>query len=148
MMLLRDFASRHRLGTVLGSNAVMQLGDRRFSPEVSFLQIANEARIRNARVIGPMDMVVEVLSTSTRTYDRGDKLKAYRDACVPEIWLVDPDHERFAAHILAGDGAYSASEISTGSFKSLALSGFELKVGLLTAAAQPLGIWRHVRRRH
>ena len=29
-------------------------------------------------------------SPSTRTYDRKTKLAAYRDAGVPELWLVDP----------------------------------------------------------
>jgi Uma2 family endonuclease len=35
------------------------------------------------------DLVIEVLSRSTRVYDRNLKRKHYLDAGVPEIWLVD-----------------------------------------------------------
>ena len=46
-------------GRVFGSNAVMQLGQRRFSPDVSVLLAASYGRIRGPRVIGPMDLAVE-----------------------------------------------------------------------------------------
>lgn len=100
VLFLGDHVTRHKLGTVLGSNAVMQLGERRFSPDVSFLSAASEKRVRGGRVHGPMDLVVEVLSSSTRAYDRGEKLTAYQQGNVPEIWLIDPDERRFDAYVL------------------------------------------------
>ena len=38
---------------------------------------------------GPPDLVVEVLSDSTRKYDRDDKLGWYRQYGVRECWLVE-----------------------------------------------------------
>lgn len=115
-MLLRVHAGRHGGGTVFGSNVVMQLSaERYFCPDLSFLSRANESRIRDERVVGPMDLVVEVLSKSTRRYDRGDKLAAYQEGRVPEIWLVDPDEQRFEAYVLGGD-AYERQELSTGRY--------------------------------
>lgn len=130
LMLLRDHASRTRLGRVLGSNAVMQIGEQRFSPDVSFLAVRHESRIRDGRVFGPMDLAVEVLSVSTRSYDRGEKLAAYRAGGVPEIWMVDPEQRVFEAHVLSGD-AYNVRTLQQGSFESQALSGFTLRVDWL-----------------
>ena len=43
------------------------------------------------REIPVPDLVVEVLSPSTRSYDRGVKTGIYLDAGVAEVWLVDPE---------------------------------------------------------
>lgn len=129
-MLLRDHASRHRLGEVVGSNAVMQLGQRRFSPDISFLAAAHESRIRGGRVIGPMDLVVEVLSPSTRDYDRGEKLRAYREGLVPEIWLIDPDAKTFESHRLTGT-AYTSTVLQNGKYASPTVAGLTVLVDWL-----------------
>jgi Uma2 family endonuclease len=42
---------------------------------------------------GPPDLVVEVLSPSTESRDRGIKLERYRHYGVPEYWIVDPDEQ-------------------------------------------------------
>src|SRR5947208_3268364 len=54
--LVTYFVARKNLGRVLGSNAVMQLGQRRFCPDVSFLATEHEDRIKGERVVGPMDL--------------------------------------------------------------------------------------------
>lgn len=50
-----------------------------------------------------MPAAEEVLSPSTRHRDRGIKLEAYRDAGVPEYWLVDPKARRVVVHTLSED---------------------------------------------
>src|SRR5687768_17437520 len=53
--ILRAQIKPERPAFVLGSNAVMQLGERRFSPDVSVLRAEHAHRIANKRVVGPMD---------------------------------------------------------------------------------------------
>jgi Uma2 family endonuclease len=50
-------------------------------------------------------LAIEVLSPSSRKRDVGDKLTAYRDAGVPNYWVVDPINPRLRAWSLA-DGEY------------------------------------------
>ncbi|NOS99736.1 MAG: Uma2 family endonuclease [Phycisphaerales bacterium] len=128
--LLREFASRRRLGTVYGSNAVMQLGLRRFSPDVSYLSTAGEVRVRGGRLHGPMDLVVEIHSSSTRAYDRGDKLRAYQEGRVPEIWLIDADEKRFEGIVLR-DGNYDRRGLRNGVWSSVVVPGLSLDVSWL-----------------
>lgn len=55
---------------------------------------------------GTPELVIEILSPSTRRRDLGDKLTAYRDAGVPHYWVVDPLAPRLIAHELV-DGEYA-----------------------------------------
>ena len=38
---------------------------------------------------GPPDLVIEILSPRTRSYDRNLKRKRYLESSVAEVWLVD-----------------------------------------------------------
>lgn len=59
-------------------------------PDLIFVSTARAGIIRD-RVWGPPDLVVEVLSPSTRQYDRVTKIGWYQHYGVGECWLVDPD---------------------------------------------------------
>ena len=134
--LLREFVTSRGLGRAWGSNAVMQLGVKRFSPDVSVLLNRNRERQQGGRVHGPMDLVVEVISRSTRVYDRETKLPAYREAGVPEIWLVDAERHQFEVHARHGQD-YRSSVLATGSWPSVALAGIVVEVDWLWRDPRP-----------
>lgn len=58
-------------------------------PDVLFVSIERVSIIRN-QLWGAPDLVVEVLSAGTESYDRQEKLGWYRQYGVREYWLVDP----------------------------------------------------------
>jgi Uma2 family endonuclease len=63
-------------------------------PDILMILEAHRARIGKARIEGPPDLAIEVLSPSTRSYDRKTKLACYARFGIPEFWLVDPEaHE-------------------------------------------------------
>ena len=125
--VLREFVSARALGRVFGSNAVMQLGQRRFSPDVSVLLAANYGRIRGPRVIGPMDLAVEVISASTRAWDFETKVPAYREGRVGEIWLVDAERRQFTVHAWTGE-EYLSRVLATGSWSSPTIRGLDIRI--------------------
>ncbi|MBR4209149.1 MAG: Uma2 family endonuclease [Lachnospiraceae bacterium] len=55
--------------------------------------VCDREKITRARIIGAPDLVVEVLSPSTRKKDIGVKSNVYERSGVREYWLVDPDRE-------------------------------------------------------
>lgn len=134
--LLNNFAASRGLGWVLGSNTVMQLNQRRFCPDLSFLSAAHANRVQNRRVMGPVDLAIEFLSTSTRQYDLGEKRAAYRAGQVPEIWLIDAEQKRFEADVLEGQ-TYASETLTAGRWASRALPGFSLDVAWLWAETPP-----------
>lgn len=53
-------------------------------------------------------LVVEVADSSLR-FDRGIKLPLYAAAGVPEVWIVDLEHDRVEIHRSPEDGAFTDS---------------------------------------
>lgn len=67
--------------------------------------VCDSNKISDERIIGPPDIIVEVLSPSTAKKDRLIKYRRYEQAGVHEYWIVDPVHEYVEVHVLK-DGAY------------------------------------------
>ena len=65
---------------------------------------------------GAPDMVVEVLSPSNRQYDLRTKYRLYEKAGVREYWVVDPDTNSVAVHLLE-DGFYGSPVVYISSAK-------------------------------
>ncbi len=55
-------------------------------------------------------LVVEVLSKSTREYDRRDKYSMYQQARIPNYWIVDPKAKSIEAFTLV-DGIYEVASV-------------------------------------
>lgn len=70
-------------------------------PDVLFVAAHRVSIIRN-QIWGAPDLTIEVLSPSTETYDRAEKLLWYRQYGVRECWLVDPEHEQVAVFDFTG----------------------------------------------
>lgn len=74
--------------TVYGSNLAVQLDEFSFlMPDLSV--VCDQSKIVKERCFGGPELVVEVLSRSTRAYDLGEKKDFYRDCGVKEFWSVD-----------------------------------------------------------
>jgi Uma2 family endonuclease len=54
------------------------------------------------------DLIVEVLSPGTRSYDERVKLVAYAAAGVPEYALIDPETHQVSRYLLDAPGRYAA----------------------------------------
>ena len=60
-------------------------------PDILFVSRHRRDIIADAGIIGPPDLVVEILSPSTASRDRTIKLRLYERQGVREYWIVDPD---------------------------------------------------------
>lgn len=59
-------------------------------PDVLVVLKANYDKLAENRVLGAPNLVIEVASPGTATYDRHSKQMAYAQAGVPEYWIADP----------------------------------------------------------
>ena len=71
--------------------------------EFSMLQpdvfvVCNRDIFTKKNVFGVPDLVIEILSPSTRNKDTDIKLRKYRESGVREYWIVDPDKEKIIVH--------------------------------------------------
>ncbi len=82
-------------------------------PDFVVVLIANSAIIRDRRIWGPPDLLVEILSPSNAPYDRHVKLLAYAGAGVPEYAIVDPAARELVHYHRNAQGRYDAPRTYT-----------------------------------
>jgi Uma2 family endonuclease len=86
-VLMNLFAYAHHWGEVLGSMATVHLGEcRKVKPDIAAVRLERAHIITEDAIEGVPDLVLEIVSESTRRYDFGEKRKVYEEAGVPEIW--------------------------------------------------------------
>lgn len=129
--LMRIFAIQTKQGKVLGSMATVHLGEcRKVKPDIVAVREERRSIITEEAVEGAPDLVVEIVSQSTRRYDFGEKRKVYEEAGVPEIWLVDFEQRQVTVLRKTRQG-YRSETKKTGVLKSQVLKGFWLQVDWL-----------------
>ncbi len=88
---LGSYVIKNRLGEVWTAPLDVRLGrETALQPDLIFISNARAGIIQEDWIAGAPDLVVEVLSPSTRAFDRGIKLPVYAEAGVPEFWIIDP----------------------------------------------------------
>jgi Uma2 family endonuclease len=97
-------------------------------PDVLFIRKERASIVTNSNVQGAPDLVIEVLSSSNKEYDRDTKLRAYEKAGVREVWYFDPEDDTAEILNLAADGRYCVTAQLSGNaaIVSKALPGLSL----------------------
>jgi len=91
LRFLGEFVEHFDLGEVRGSRTAVELeDDQTYEPDILFVARERVEIIKDEGVFGAPDLVIEILSASTASYDRGTKFRAYERAGVRELWLIDP----------------------------------------------------------
>jgi Uma2 family endonuclease len=126
---LAVYLDQHEVGTVfLETDVHMGKGksgrDIVYCPELAFFAKGRFRRLPE-RLVGPPNMVLEVISPGSRSLDLGTKRDDYERFRVAEYWLVDPKAPSFTVHTFKS-GRFVARQIRTQTFTSAAVPGFEL----------------------
>lgn len=133
-----------RIGACLGAEAERRVLGSRFEvvagrppdeeivqPDVAVLPRGVVSSAKEWRPPAPV-LVAEILSPSTRRYDRGAKLRIYAVAGVKEAWLLDPDAGTIEVHDLETGTARTYADDE--SAESRAVRGLRVEVRSFFAA--------------
>lgn len=88
--------------------------DTLVEPDLSV--ICDPGKLDDIGCKGAPDLIIEILSPSTRRHDRMTKFNLYQRAGVREYWIVDPDSKDVQAFLLDG-GRYFVSGYGSGEDK-------------------------------
>jgi Uma2 family endonuclease len=104
-------------------------------PDLLFVGRKRQERLDRACVRGAPDLVVEVLSPTTRRIDATAKLRLFERSGVAEYWMIDPDREWVEVH-RAGPGGFRevarlVRESGDGPLTSPLFQGFVLRLDRL-----------------
>ena len=81
--------------------------DTLVEPDISV--ICDPSKLDDTGCKGAPDLVMEILSPSTKRHDRFTKFNLYQRAGVREYWIVDPDDKTVQVFVLE-DGHYTAKD--------------------------------------
>lgn len=102
-----------KAGTVFDAPTDVVLSDLDVvQPDLLFVCAARAHIITEKNVQGPPDLVVEIISETTRRTDETIKRKLYEGHGVREYWIVDPELETVDVHRLGEHGYVRAAELS------------------------------------
>lgn len=124
-------------GIAVASGYKVRITNRRGAmPDVQFYRRGNKSAHEQQRglVEGRPDLVVEIISPSSRRFDRVTKLAWYASRAVPEYWIVDAEAQTVERLVLTG-GIYAIAQ-SIGEndvFKPTSFDGLEMPLARLWA---------------
>jgi Uma2 family endonuclease len=103
-------------------------------PDILFVSRDRVEIATEEGLIAAPDLVVEVLSKSTRHRDLGAKRRTYAKNGVREYWIVDPDHRRVDVYTLQRGSLVKRVHATSGEVASpLVLPGFSVPLAKLFA---------------
>ena len=127
--LLNLFVKRHQLGSVFTEKALIQLTRNDFEPDVCFFKQDKSGQFQEDQLFFPApDLVVEVLSDSTKKRDRGVKLEDYQLHGVEEYWIVDAKQKAMEQYHLETQQYQLITKASEGHIRSFAIPNLVLPI--------------------
>lgn len=139
------YATENEAGAVKGEQFAERLSEDLIRiPDIAFFKKDNLGKIKPIFSEGGADLVIEVVSPSSRGQDRGDKYFEYEAAGIEEYWIIDPARRRAEFYRLR-EGAYEpVVPDAEGKVHSSALPGFFLRVEWLWNRPKLSGVYREL----
>jgi len=137
--ILIGFVSQRKLGQVLGSRTPIRLDEKNGAePDILFVQAEREQIIGRVGLDEAPDMVVEIISPSSRIDDRVRKFIGYEEIGVREYWLIDPERKTAEFFRRMDTGAFAEVTPKPGKpYHSAVVDGFWLDPAWLLADELP-----------
>ncbi len=129
-VLLYLFVRDKGMGKVLPAPFDVVLSDTVVvQPDILFISNENLKNIKNGRLFGSPDLVVEIVSPSSYKRDRYEKFVLYEKCGVKEYWIVLPGEKVIEVWCLK-DGKYVLHSVAVekGEVESCVLKGLKVKV--------------------
>ena len=127
---LRNYVKTQKSGNVFIAPFDVELDFQTVvQPDILVVLNANSHVITDNGIVGAPNLVIEVASPGTASYDRNQKLNLYEHASIQEYWIVDVMAHTIEVLILR-DGKYRARGVFQGKSQlpSQVLAGFPMQV--------------------
>lgn len=128
----RAFAKATGWGMILSAPLDVLLSETNIvEPDIIGIAAARKGIVKEKNIEGMPDLLVEIISESTRRNDKVLKLKLYAEFGVKEYWIVDPVIDTVEIYAPAEAGLTRIAEVTTGAADSRLLAGFSIDVAPL-----------------
>ena len=127
--ILDAYIFENNLGFLGIEKILIQLTRNDYEPDICFFKEEKAQHFTDNQKFFPApDLVVEVLSKSTKERDRGVKFQDYQAHDVEEYWIIDPQKQVIEQYVLQ-EGAYELIlKSSSGTLQSQAVKGLQFPI--------------------
>jgi len=125
---VREFVCKNDLGEVFYAPIDVYFGEEdTFQPDIIFISKERLDIIKETRIEGAPDLVIETLSPSTAYYDMGRKYNIYERSGVNEYWVIHPEKKSVDIYANKADGfEIVQTGREKGMVRSELLNGYEM----------------------
>jgi Uma2 family endonuclease len=134
-MALGAYVRAHNLGVLAYAPVdVIFSHESVVQPDLVFVRSEHAALLEQRGILGAPDVVIEILSESSRRYDALTKKRLYERFGVAEYWIVDPVAKAVKVLRLAGTHYETVAELrDNDTLTSLQFPGLELPLATIFA---------------
>ncbi len=130
--LVNTYVKKNNLGYVGIGKFLISLGRNDYEPDLCFFGKEKSKEFKEGQSIFPApDLVVEILSKSTKSNDYGIKFKDYLTHNVTEYWIIDPIKKVIELYRINKNEYELILKSDTGTLKSEIVKGFEIKINAI-----------------
>lgn len=113
LQVLNAWARSSGAGTIVPAPFDVVLSNENVvQPDILFVSASRVSIVTEKNVQGAPDLVVEIVSETTRKVDETTKRKLYERYGASEYWIVDPELETVKVHRMTDRGYVRAAELS------------------------------------
>ncbi|MCF6149710.1 MAG: Uma2 family endonuclease [Candidatus Kuenenia sp.] len=124
-----NYGTKNDVGEVLGSRFTIAFNsDFRFEPDIVFISKDNKGFFAEYEFSGIPDLIMEIMSKTSKNYDLKTKREIYRKYKVKEIYFVDYVEKEAVIDILEDDKYDCFTLKFNEPFKSKVLKGLDIKI--------------------
>jgi Uma2 family endonuclease len=128
-ILLGTFVRQHRLGEVRDEKCLCVFPRNDYEPDIVFFGPDKSATFMPKTMKFPVpDFVIEILSESTQSRDRGVKFEDYEAHGVREYWIVDAETETVEQYAIENGAFRLLLKSGSGEVASQVVTGFRLPI--------------------
>jgi Uma2 family endonuclease len=136
--LIDSFVEERELGAVYVSRVAFRLEESHGpEPDIAFVRTDRLHLVERGFVAGAPDVAIEIVSLDSIERDYVLKREQYRQAGVPEYWIVDEMQQCVVLLRRNASGAYREVKPRNGVLRSQALPGFWLRPEWLWQQPRP-----------
>ena len=143
--LLSTYVDLHELGAVRDEKCLCVFPRNDYEPDIVFFGPEKSVTFRPDTMKFPVpDFVVEVLSDSTASRDRGVKFEDYEAHGVGEYWIVDADTETVEQYVVENGTFRLLLKSGSGEIASRVVSGFRIPIRSIFNAGENLSTLKNL----
>ena len=129
---IKFFLRANPIGKVYSAPLDVELGPiDTYQPDLLFIRNDNQDITKEPRIHGAPDLVVEVLSSSTRSKDFGVKLENYARFGVKEYWIIHPQTGECRFYLAENQQFSEVHPENNSRYESHVMTGFVLDLNWL-----------------